>query len=273
MPYFEPIVEAFGYRNVRAEGKEADDVIGTLSTKVEAAGHSVCVVSTDRDAFQLASENVCIMMTPRGVADVVVYTPDRIIQRYGIGPDLDARTSSGSRATPRTTSPACPGSATRPPPSSWCGSGRWRASYANLDAVSGEKRRENLRAATDDAARSKVLATIDRALEIDVDFDDVVAAPPDRSTMKELFRKLEFRALLKRVDELEEAVPGAPVEIVEGVELEWREADLDDLRSLPDEVALAVGGGRAAVTGDGADVAGRRGRHRPASSRRCATTG
>ena len=49
-------------------------------------------------------------------------------------------------------------------------------------------------------------------------------------------------------------MPGAPVEIVEGVELEWREAGLDDLRSLPDELALAVGGGRAAVTGDGADV-------------------
>ena len=88
VPYFEPLVEAFGYRNFRAEGKEADDVIGTLATKAEAAGHRVCVVSTDRDAFQLASENVCIMMTPRGVADVVVYTPDRIMQRYGIGPEL-----------------------------------------------------------------------------------------------------------------------------------------------------------------------------------------
>ena len=56
------------------------------------------------------------------------------------------------------------------------------------------------------------------------------------------------------MDELEEAVPGAPAEVVEGVELEWREGGLDELRALGDEVALAVGGGRAAVTGDGADV-------------------
>ena len=57
---------------------------------------------------------------------------------------------------------------------------------------------------------SKRLATIDREIPLDVDFDALVVAPPDRSTMKELFRTLEFRALLKRVDELEEALPGAP---------------------------------------------------------------
>ena len=62
-------------------------MIGTLSAQFEQAGHNVCVVSTDRDAFQLASEQVCIMMTPRGVADVVVYYADRIRQRYGITPE------------------------------------------------------------------------------------------------------------------------------------------------------------------------------------------
>ena len=86
-PFFAPLVEAFGYRNIRVEGMEADDVIGTLSAMAERDGHRVCVVSTDRDAFQLASDNVCIMMTPRGVSDVVVYTPERIRQRYGIGPE------------------------------------------------------------------------------------------------------------------------------------------------------------------------------------------
>src|SRR3954447_1733017 len=87
-PHFAPLVEAFGYRNVRIDGKEADDIIGTLARMAEADGHRVCVVSTDRDAFQLASDNVCIMMTPRGVSDVVVYTPERIRQRYGIGPEV-----------------------------------------------------------------------------------------------------------------------------------------------------------------------------------------
>src|ERR671936_386957 len=85
--YFRPIVEAFGYRNLEFEGWEADDVIATLATRADEAGIRTCVVSTDRDAFQLVSENVVLMMTPRGVADVNVYTPDRVEARYGIRPD------------------------------------------------------------------------------------------------------------------------------------------------------------------------------------------
>src|ERR671930_1649660 len=86
-PHFRPIVEAFGYRNLEFEGWEADDVIATLATRADTEGIKTCVVSTDRDAFQLCSENVCLMMTPRGDADVNVYTPQRVEARYGIRPD------------------------------------------------------------------------------------------------------------------------------------------------------------------------------------------
>src|SRR3989442_122425 len=85
-PYFRPIVEAFGYRNLEFEGWEADDVIATLATLADEAGIKTTVVSTDRDAFQLVSENVCLMMTPRGVSDVHVYTPERVEARLGITP-------------------------------------------------------------------------------------------------------------------------------------------------------------------------------------------
>ena len=86
-PYFRPIVEAFGYRNLEFEGWEADDVIATLATRADEAGIKTTVVSTDRDAFQLVSENVTLMMTPRGVSDVHVYTPERVEARYGVRPD------------------------------------------------------------------------------------------------------------------------------------------------------------------------------------------
>src|SRR5947207_4216558 len=86
-PYFRPIVEAFGYRNLEFEGWEADDVIATLATRADESGGKTCVVSTDRDAFQLVTDNVCLMMTPRGVADVNVYTPERVDARYGVTPD------------------------------------------------------------------------------------------------------------------------------------------------------------------------------------------
>ena len=62
-------------------------MIATLATRADEAGIKTTIVSTDRDAFQLVTDNVTLMMTPRGVSDVNVYTPERVEARYGIRPD------------------------------------------------------------------------------------------------------------------------------------------------------------------------------------------
>ena len=98
-PHFRPIVEAFGYRNLEFEGWEADDVIATLASRADEAGIKTTVVSTDRDAFQLVSDNVTLMMTPRGVSDVHVYTPERVEARYGIKPVQIGRASCRERVS------------------------------------------------------------------------------------------------------------------------------------------------------------------------------
>ena len=55
-PHLEPLVEAFGYENVRVEGYEADDVIASLAEQAKEAGIAVMIVTGDRDAYQLADE-------------------------------------------------------------------------------------------------------------------------------------------------------------------------------------------------------------------------
>ena len=92
-------------------------MIATLATRADAAGLRTCVVSTDRDAFQLCSENICLMMTPRGVADVQVYTPERVEARYGVRPD-QVPDFIGLKGDTSDNIPGVPGSATRPP-ASW----------------------------------------------------------------------------------------------------------------------------------------------------------
>src|ERR1700720_4039848 len=47
-PALEPLVEAFGYRNMRVEGYEADDVIASIAERARAAGVHVTVVTGDR---------------------------------------------------------------------------------------------------------------------------------------------------------------------------------------------------------------------------------
>src|SRR6202035_3063007 len=55
-PAFEPLVEAFGYRNARLEGFEADDVIATLAQRAIEQRIPVSIVTGDRDAFQLVDD-------------------------------------------------------------------------------------------------------------------------------------------------------------------------------------------------------------------------
>ena len=65
-----------------------------------------------------------------------------------------------------------------------------------------------------------------RDLDIDCDPAQLVLEPPDRAQLKEIFRRFEFRKLLDRVDELDAAVPSAPLKVT-GVEVPWREGELD----------------------------------------------
>ena len=245
-PHFRPIVEAFGYRNLEFEGWEADDVIATLATRADEAEIKTCVVSTDRDAFQLVSENVCLMMTPRGVADVHVYTPERVELRYGIRPD-QVPDFIGLKGDTSDNIPGIPGIGDKT-------AGQLIAQYGSLEDVlehASDLSPARSRAVAENAEQaraSKLLATMRRDLELDVDADDLVSRPPDRSQLKEIFRRFEFRALLGRVDTLDEALPAAELPKAESQAVRWREGDLPALRG---RVGLAMAGDRAALATGG----------------------
>ena len=77
-------------------------------------------------------------------------------------------------------------------------------------------RRKAIAEHADQARNSKELATMRRDLDIDCDPAELVLAPPDRSAAAEMFRRFEFRGLLQRVDQLDEALPAAAPRAVEG---------------------------------------------------------
>jgi DNA polymerase-1 len=248
-PHFRPIVEAFGYLNLEFEGWEADDVIATLATKADEAGVKTCVVSTDRDAFQLVSENVCLMMTPRGVADVQVYTPERVEARYGIRPD-QIPDFIGLKGDTSDNIPGIPGIGDKT-------AGQLVSQYGSLEAVvehAAELSPARSRAIAENAEQaraSKLLATMRRDLDLGVDPADLVLQPPDRSELKEIFRRFEFRGLLSRVDTLDEAVPAAERPVAETETVPWHEGDLEGLTG---RVGVAADAERVAVATDAGDV-------------------
>ena len=250
-PHFRPIVDAFGYRNLEFEGWEADDVIATIATRADTEAIKTCVVSTDRDAFQLCSANVCLMMTPRGVADVNVYTPERVEARYGVTPE-QVPDFIGLKGDTSDNIPGVPGIGDKT-------AGQLIAQYGSVEDVIehadelSPARKKNILENAEQALVSKELATMRRDLDIECDPAELVLAPPDRSQLKEIFRQFEFRGLLNRVDELDAAVPSAPLEVT-GIEVPWREGELD-FRGV---VGYAAAGGRAAVAAGDEVVVGAR---------------
>jgi DNA polymerase I len=244
-PHFRPIVEAFGYRNLEFEGWEADDVIATLAHQADEAGIRTCVVSTDRDAFQLVSENVCLMMTPRGVSDVHVYTPERVEARLGIAPEK-VPDFIALKGDPSDNIPGVPGIGDKT-------AGQLVAQYGSLEEVLehvdelSPARSKAIREHAEQARGAKVLATMRRDLELDCDPAQLVLSPPDRSTLKEMFRQFEFRNLLGRVDELDAAVPAAAALKPTGVTVPWSEVPSNNLLQGNGPLAVAADDGRVAV--------------------------
>jgi DNA polymerase-1 len=251
-PYFRPIVEAFGYRNLEFEGWEADDVIATLATRADEAGIKTTVVSTDRDAFQLVTENVNLMMTPRGVQDPQVYTPERVEARYGITPE-QIPDFIGLKGDTSDNIPGVPGIGDKT-------AGQLIAQYGSLDEVIAHAdelspaRRKNIVEHAEIARDSKQLATMRRDLDIDYDVSQLVLEPPDRSELREMFRRFEFRNLLNRIDLLDEAVPAAAAPEIVGTEVPWEEGVLE----LTDGVGYAATDDRAAVATEDGVVIGKR---------------
>ncbi len=246
-PHFRPIVEAFGYRNLEFEGWEADDVIATLATQADAAGVRTCVVSTDRDAFQLVSGNVVLMMTPRGVQEVNVYTPERVEARLGVPPEK-VPDLIGLKGDTSDNIPGIPGIGDKTAAELMIRYGSLEGVLEHASELS-PARAKNVAAHADQARASKVLATMRRDLELGCDPAELVLAPPDRSELREIFRRFEFRGLLSRVDLLDEALPAAePVRAV-GDDLPWRQGEPSNT-VLQGRVGFAADHERAAVATD-----------------------
>ncbi len=243
-PHFRPIVEAFGYRNLEFEGWEADDVIATLATRADEAELRTCVVSTDRDAFQLVSDNVVLMMTPRGVQEVNVYTPERVEARLGVPPEK-VPDLIGLKGDTSDNIPGIPGIGDKTAAELMIRYGSLEEVLEHADELS-PARAKNVAAHADQARASKVLATMQRDLDIDCDPSQLVLEPPDRSQLREMFRQYEFRGLLSRVDLLDEAVPAAePVRAV-GESVPWRLSEPSN-SLLQGRVGYSADGERAAV--------------------------
>jgi DNA polymerase I len=239
-PAMEPLVEAFGYRNVTVEGCEADDVIASLVQRALDADPPVpvMIVTGDRDVFQLIDDQdrVRVMATARGITDTKIYDHQAVLDRYGIPPEL-IPDFYGLKGDTSDNIPGVPGIGEKTASELIQAYGTLDGVLSHIDDIKGPKRKESLRDHAEDARLSKELATVRRDLQLDVDVAAEVERQPDRSRLRAVFREYELRDPLRR---LEEALGDADLAPAPGAEDLSVSASLR-AGSVADIAALAAG--------------------------------
>lgn len=86
LPLLPELVEACGFAVAKAAGYEADDFLAATARAEEARGGTTTVATSDRDAFQLASERTTILQPVRGVSELARIGPAEVRERYGVDP-------------------------------------------------------------------------------------------------------------------------------------------------------------------------------------------
>jgi len=192
------LVDAFNIPRLERKGYEADDVLGSVAKAVSKQGVGVKIITGDKDLLQLVDERVIVNLPGRQLADSTDYTPEKVKEKLGIRPDqvVDYKALMGD------SSDNIPGVK---------GVGKKTAevllgAYDTLDGIYEHleelkpAQKSKLETDKENAYMSQELAQIVTDLEIDIDLEE---ARPDKfkpSEVQELFRILEFRTLMKRLN-------------------------------------------------------------------------
>jgi DNA polymerase-1 len=255
------VAKAFRVPNVEVEGYEADDVCGTLAEIAKHKGYDVLIVTGDGDALQLVDDGsplegrgqVQAMITVKGVTDTVVYDEAAVKARYGLTP-AQIPDFKGLKGDASDNLPGVPGIGEK-------GASKLLKDYGTLENLlfhvdeQPEKIKNSLITHTDTALQCKRLATIVRDVPLPEWVDlkpDYQTEGPDFEAVRELFERLEFRTLVKRLPGLErdqraksleptlEAAPAAAPPGVEGQVIATQE-QLDALLARLTEADAPVG--------------------------------
>ncbi|HLH15147.1 MAG TPA: 5'-3' exonuclease H3TH domain-containing protein, partial [Solirubrobacteraceae bacterium] len=182
-PAMEPLVEAFGYRNVRVEGYEADDVIASLAERALGCEPRVpvMIVTGDRDVFQLIDPDglVQVMATSRGITETKLYDRRAVVDRYGIPPEL-IPDFYGLKGDTSDNIPGIPGIGEKTASELIQRFGSLEGVLEHVEEIKGAKRKQNLIEHAEDARVSKRLATVRRDVDVDFDITAEAAGEPDR---------------------------------------------------------------------------------------------
>lgn len=211
--YVRELIESYGIKYEEHLDYEADDIIGSYAKIAEKAGLEVIIVSGDKDLTQLASDNITVYYTKRGVTEIDYYTPKFINEKYGLTPQqiVDMKGLMGDKSD---NIPGIPGVGEKTAIKLLTEYETVENVLENIDNISGKKLKERLTEGKEDAILSKKLATIFTDVPVDNKIEDLTFKE-DREKKKELFEKLEFVSFLRKLSQENSAADESETETEE----------------------------------------------------------
>ncbi|SKA75247.1 DNA polymerase I [Clostridium sp. USBA 49] len=181
------------------DGFEADDLIGTLAVFAESKGIEVYIVTGDRDALQLATDNIKVVITKKGMSEKEIYDKNRMIQEFGVTPKeyIDVKGLMGDASD---NIPGVPGIGEKTAFKLISQYKSIENVLENIDNISGNKIRQNLMEYSEQAIFSKKLATIMTNVPIEINLDSIKSKDNfDIEGIKKMFFKLQFKSLIDKL--------------------------------------------------------------------------
>jgi DNA polymerase-1 len=194
------VVEAFNVPILEAPGFEADDVIGTLAKRAEAKGIETSLVTGDKDFMQLISPLVRMYKPGKRGDDWEIIDEKGVEAKFGVPPEkvIDVLGLIGDKSD---NIPGVPGIGEKTAIPLVQQYGSIEGILENVHSITQKGLREKLGQNKEKALLSKELVTIDTKVPIKVDIHHLEAKAPDTRKLQKIFSELEFRSLLKKIQE------------------------------------------------------------------------
>lgn len=202
MPHIKEVIDAYRISMFELAGYEADDLLGTLAEKAAREKFEVFIVTGDKDALQLVSPHVKVYNTHK---EGLIYDAAKVKERFeGLGPEkiVDLMALMGDASD---NIPGVPKVGEKTAIELMKNFGSLDNVYKHLDQVKKEAVKKSLEENKELAFLSRELATIDTDVPIKFSVSDFKLKEPDEEKLKDLFRRFEFRSLLKDVTPTAEA--------------------------------------------------------------------
>ncbi|MBQ9245940.1 DNA polymerase I [bacterium] len=183
------------------EGYEADDVIGTIATKAKQKQHKTYILTGDRDSFQLVDREGYITVIVPSKGELIQYDWYKVFDKMGVYPYqiIDYKGLSGDTSD---NIPGIKGIGEKTACKLLSRFDKLEQIYEHIDEVTEKALNKKLTEGKEIAILSKELATIQRNLDIDFDFDCAKLEMPDYDAVIDFFKKNQFYNFLKSSDKL-----------------------------------------------------------------------